>query len=78
LALIIIGEKVEFSLTERLREVKEDLSDRERLSPLYYGQTFKLVYKPTGELTLKIHSVTGAGHPDRMARSTWETLGGEA
>jgi hypothetical protein len=60
-SLIIAGEKVEFSLTERLRQVKEELSERERLSPLNYGQTFRFVYKPTGELILKIQSLVGAG-----------------
>jgi len=60
-SLIIAGEKVEFSLTERLRQVKKELSERERLSPLNFGQTFRFVYKPTGELILKIQSLAGAG-----------------
>jgi hypothetical protein len=60
-SLIVGGEKVEFSLTEHLRQVKEELSERERLSPLNYGQTFRFVYEPTGELILKIQSLAGAG-----------------
>lgn len=64
-ALIVGGERVEFSLTERLQQISEELTDRERSDPFNYGRTFRVVQKPTGELTFKIHLLPGAGvRPD--------------
>lgn len=60
-AVLVAGERVQFSLTERQRQLKEELTLQEKRNPLNFGREFRVWQETTGELVLRISALVGAG-----------------
>jgi hypothetical protein len=66
--LIVEGERIEFSLSERQKQIKEDLTPEELSKPwnASFGVKSRMTLQPTGVLVFKIHTWIGTG-----ARTQW-------
>ncbi len=62
-ALVVDGEKIEFSLTQRQKQLRENLTPEELRYPLNVALGFKsrTTLRPTDTLVFKIHSWIGMG-----------------
>jgi hypothetical protein len=61
--LVVYGEQLEFSLSERKRQIVEELSPEEQRRPMnaMFGTRSRTTWQPTGDLVFKIHSWVGRG-----------------
>lgn len=69
----VAGERVEFSVTERLRQVKAPLTGYEKRSIFYEGKDHKNVNEPSGELRFRL-----LDYFDSQIRREWHDRTGHA
>ena len=68
--LEIAKERVDFTLTERIRQIRRRLTNEERLESWYRNQEWRQERIPTGLLTFKITTPLGAGIPVQWTDDT--------
>jgi hypothetical protein len=63
LDLVVDGERIEFSLSERQKQIKEELTPEESRKPwnAIFGVKSRITLQPTGILIFKIHTWLGTG-----------------
>ncbi len=61
--LVVDGERIEFSLSERQKQIREDLTPEELRNPTIaaFGTKSRVTLRATGILVFKIHAWIGAG-----------------
>jgi hypothetical protein len=75
--LIVDGERIEFSLSESQKQIKEEFTPEELRKPwnAAFGVKSRMTLQPTGVLVFKIHTWIGTGVRTQWAegaRGLWK------